>query len=189
MKIAVDIDGTLSKTFEKYGELARKNGYDTSGGPADSFEYWETDMLYPNVPIEDMMRLYEAKWEEMRSSYELYPAADIILHLLDYDLSAVTNRRVFEDQDVCSVTASWLKEHDIPISTVHHVSDKASVCSELGFSVLIEDSPKNALPVAQAGTHVLLFDKVYNRHVPEHPNITRFSHWIEVPALLRRILK
>lgn len=187
MRVAVDIDGTLSKTFEKYGEELAKRGFDVSGGPAEEFVRWETSMLYPKIPIEQVLAMYADNWASMRSSYELYPGADVVLQLVDYELCAVTNRRVFqEEEEGCLVTKQWLASNNIPIKQVIHTSDKALVCAQEEFSVLIEDSANNAVPVAQTGTHVLLFDHVYNRHV-EHPNITRFTHWLEVPRLLARL--
>lgn len=188
MRVAVDIDGVLSQTFEKYGEELAKRGFDVSGGPTDEFVKWETSMLYPNVSIGEVLKMYETIWRDMRSSYELYPGADIVLQLLDYDLEALTNRRVFSEGEVCEVTKQWFVKHGIPISTIIHTSDKAAAMQEEGFDVIIEDSPRNAVPVARMGAQVLLFDRVYNRHV-QHPNVTRFTHWIEVPALLRRLAK
>lgn len=185
MRVAVDIDGVLSRTFEKYGEELSKRGYDTSG-QAEEFVQWETSMLYPKVPATTTLAMYEDNWASMRSSYELYPGADIVLQLIEHDLEALTNRRVFSEGEVCAVTKQWFVTHGIPISRIIHTSDKAAVMQEEGFDVLIEDSPRNAVPVAETGAHVLLFDQVYNRHV-QHPNVTRFTHWIEVPALLRRL--
>lgn len=186
MRVAIDIDGVLSKTFERYGEELAKRGFDVSGGPAEEFVEWETSMLYPNVSIDEVLEMYEGIWRDMRSSYELYPGADIILQLIDYDLEALTNRRVFSEGEVCEVTKEWFSTHGIPISKIIHTSDKAAVVREAGFDVLIEDSPRNAVPVAETGAQVLLFDHVYNRHVV-HPNVTRFTHWLEVPLLLRRL--
>ena len=187
MRVAVDIDGTLSKTFECYGEELAKRGFDVSGGPAQEFVFWETDMLYPNVPADTALRMYEDNWRSMRSSYEVYPGADWIVQLLlEHELVALTNRRVFGDEAVCSVTQEWLDKHGFAVSTLIHTSDKASECVKQGFEVLIEDSPRNAYPVADAGVVVLLHDQVYNRHV-EHANVIRFTHWLEVPALLRRV--
>jgi uncharacterized HAD superfamily protein len=187
MKIAVDIDGVLSQTFKKYGEELAKRGFDVSGGPADEFVDWETSMLFPHVSQDDSWSMYVSNWEYMRSSYEVFSGAAVILHLLDHELAAVTNREVFSDEDVCSVTRDWLSDNGFPDMPIYHVADKASFCKNNGFDLLIEDSPRNAFPVAEAGIPVLLFDHVYNRHV-SHSLVTRFTHWLEVPVLLDRIL-
>ena len=188
MKVAVDIDGVLSQTFKKYGEELKKRGFDVSGGPAKQFVDWETSMLYPNVSIKDCWLMYESNWSVMRSSYEVFSGAAFILHLLNHELEAVTNRPVFSDEDVCSVTRNWLVSNGFPDMPIHHVTDKAAFCQRKGFDVLIEDSPRNAIPVAESGIEVLLFDHVYNRHV-HHSLVTRFTHWLEVPVLLRRLLE
>lgn len=187
MKIAIDIDGTLAKTFERYGEEAQKRGYDTSGQKPSSDES-EVSILFPNAPVDDIIAMYENNWKDMRTNYELYPGADIIPHLLEYELIGLTNRRIFEDTDHCTATQEWLRKHDIPLKKVIHTSNKALACQEHEFVVLIEDAVHNARAVAQAGVHVLLHDQPYNQHV-EHENITRFTHWIEVPQLLRRATK
>ena len=186
MKVAVDIDGTISQTFEKYGELLREAGYDTSG-IASKPTHWETDFLYPKVPTDTVMQFYKDNWRGMRSSYDVYPGAPVVLHVLAYELVGVTNREVFEQgADGCSVTKQWLREQAIPLQEVVHTSDKPATIAEDGFDVLIEDSVKNAVPVAEQGTPVLLFDQPYNWHL-SHKNVIRFSHWAEVPLLLKRL--
>lgn len=178
MRLGVDIDGVLSKTFESYVVGMRSLGHDVS---AEDFVY---EVGFPGIPREVLMSWYLPQKMELRRSYERYPGARAVLHLLAMDVVFITNRPT--EEHPCPATLDWLKAHDILIGEVVHTRDKAVECARLSVGALIEDAPHNALAVADAGIPVLLHDQPYNRHV-SHPLVTRFSHWGEVPRLLRRM--
>lgn len=67
--------------------------------------------------------------------------------------------------------------------------DKAPVAAEAGLALMIEDAPKNALSLLQAGIPVLLFGTLYNADVADPTGsglLQRCSDWQDV---LDRILR
>ena len=50
---------------------------------------------------------------------------------------------------------------------------KKEVCEMIRAEVLLEDHIDHALPCAEAGIKVILFDQPWNQHAPPHANITR----------------
>lgn len=78
------------------------------------------------------------------------------------------HRRVVAD------TVGWLEDSHIPFWDLCFVSDKTTV----GCDLLIDDGPHNLLALSAAGRPVLIFDHLYNRHVPG----PRVHSWAEVPA-------
>ncbi|MFT4249955.1 MAG: 5' nucleotidase, NT5C type [Candidatus Woesearchaeota archaeon] len=184
MRVAVDIDGVLSKTFEQFfKEMLRR------GVSRDELVFSSSQQVTAPFPDEvdgDIRSMYEREFSSLRVSYEPVEGSRVITNVLGEELIAVTNRKLFGQESVCLHTQEWLAKNSFPISEVIHTQDKASVLSEQGFDVLIEDFGKNALAVANQGIAVLLLDTYYNRYV-SHPLITRFSHWLEVPLLLKRL--
>lgn len=66
---------------------------------------------------------------------------------------------------------------------VGEIRTKAEICQSIGATCMIEDSPKHARIVAEAGIPVLLMDRPWNREL-SHPLVTRITSWNEVEALL-----
>lgn len=62
---------------------------------------------------------------------------------------------------------------------------KKDICAALRIEVLLEDHWDHALPCAEAGIRVVLFDQPWNRGVERrHQNITRVYSWNEIPCLI-----
>lgn len=186
MKVGVDIDGTLSQTFEYFVQQLERRGYDVGEPDLDHYSWGHGHADFGEVPAEEFDTIYEKNMHDWRRSYEVYPGAWFVLTHLDDEIVAVTNRRVLDGEGGCPHTEHWVEQRGFPLERIHHTSDKAVTCEQHDIDVLIEDTVFNARDVAQSGVPVLLFDKKYNRGF-SHDNVTRFSHWIEVPLLLERL--
>jgi uncharacterized HAD superfamily protein len=182
MKIAIDVDGTICQTFERWQELCGKEGLHFE--PSE-LKVHESGKLHSigGIPYDDILDIIKTD-DELALSYEPYSGVALILALLqDHALFIVTARGDFEPGLVQS-TYHWLERHRIPHKEAHFTPRKLERCKELGVDLVIEDDATWAVSLAEAGTKVLLFDKPYNQEV-SHPNIVRFTHWGEVPRLLR----
>lgn len=185
MKIGIDIDGTLTKTFEKWAEELRKEGFNVSYKDFTEDEFL-SNLGGKTIKEEDVKIWYLQNRGRMRQEYSLYPGVRIILSLLaEHELYAITSRDAWEEKPDPS-TQEWADKNKFPFKKIFYTTDKAGKCRELGVQVMIEDYVTQARRIAQKGIPVLLFDKHYNKG-PENPLITRFSHWAEVPKLLKKV--
>lgn len=79
------------------------------------------------------------------------------------------------------LTEAWLAYHGVAVDGLHFLEggSKAPLALAEGLDLLVEDTPHNALAVADAGVRVLLYGAPYNQHVA-HPLITRCAGWAGV---------
>jgi len=80
-------------------------------------------------------------------------------------------------------TAKWLETNGIPYDEIIFASDKVAVAAEHGIGHFLEDTPEQALALAEAGVEVFLFDHPWNRLL-EHPRVRRVAGWSELIARL-----
>ena len=64
----------------------------------------------------------------------------------------------------------------------HYKIEKAK---ELNCDIFIEDSPYNALELADAGMKVLLIDTYYNKDT-KHKDIIRVNNWFEIERFIEQ---
>ena len=74
-------------------------------------------------------------------------------------------------------TVTWLDEHRLPYWDVCFIGDKSRVDAD----VYIDDAPHNVLSLRAGGGDVIVFDALYNRHLPG----PRAAHWGEAEELVR----
>lgn len=93
-------------------------------------------------------------------------------------------------EQIEGVTVKWVEKnfprHFESINLTNQFFDtsgkaitKIDVCKRLGIELMIEDSPRNARQLAEAGVPVILLDAPWNqREMPE--NVTRVYSWAEI---------
>lgn len=79
------------------------------------------------------------------------------------------------DPESREATEVFLEANGVP-----HDDLEMGVSRKLGYDVLVDDSPHNALLAAADGTLALLMDQPYNRDVPDDRNPLRVNSWAEV---------
>ncbi len=168
MKVGIDLDGTLAQSFELWEQLH----------PEFEIRHLVNDM-WAKPEVQDW---YNEHHKTIRHLYKPYPGARAVLEFIDNPI-VLTARPT--THDICPATALWLEKRGINLEIIHEVK-KDLACKEHDITVHIEDSPAHALEVARVGIPVLLKDQPYNQDV-EHENIIRFTHWLEVPRLLKKL--
>lgn len=194
--IAIDLDDTINMfqpAFERYCWM--RHGV-LPEGPAVLHEH------YPlrGVTFPQRIALVDAF---IRSSDHLYvPVDDGALPTIR---SLATTRRVdlLTDRHPkhCFYTELWLRGHPRPashtdcladyVSRVHYTGrfsanssrpffTKADFCEKLGIQLLIDENGVGACECASRGIAVFLFDKPWNRIVPDGPLLRRVYGWDEI---------
>ena len=169
MRVGIDLDGTVTQTIELWvehlqGFSAEDMKPEFRGAPAH-VDAW-----------------YAKHQKILRHSYKPYPGAIAILSLIQEPI-VITARNT--DNAACPATLVWMHKHHLRHVPLVHATDKVAACKEYDVQIHIEDNPAHALALANAGVRVLLKDQPYNTEVT-HKNITRFTHWLEVPRILKK---
>lgn len=191
-RIACDVDDIL---FEFYLLLAlfHNERYDTNFRKEDFFSYFvhEVWKCSSREGVRRVWQFYET--EEFRFLPLVEGAADGVRRLAEtHELVAVTGR----PHGLSAITKEMLDRHFAGCFTAIHHTDafgigggvprpKVDVCAEVGASVIIEDYFGHAIPCANAGMHVILFDQPWNREpVVCGGRIDRVHSWDEALELL-----
>lgn len=94
-----------------------------------------------------------------------------------------------------AATKSWLKENmpEFDFSTQVHFTNhyeptgsrtKGEVCRQIGAQILIDDNLEFLQSASSLGIFCILLDKPWNKSEIMSKNITRVTHWDEIPRLI-----
>ena len=184
MNIAIDIDDTLTESFEYFQRyFAEYLGVDLE-------ELREKNISYCTLPEE-----LEKEGIQFAKAYFDRIAADTPfkedaawgvnkLRELGHRIVIITARTTGVYTDPYVTSAQELKNGGIIYDKLICTSDKATACVAESISVLVDDHPKNCDAVAAKGVTALLFESKGNQNInTEH---CRVKNWKEV---LEEIIK
>ncbi len=107
-------------------------------------------------------------------------------------ISVITSRPLWLEEK----TKNWLNKHfgkkfdNIILSnqfgnkSMKNLITKAQICKDQNINIMIEDAPTYSISIAKTGTKVLLFDRPWNRDIPNGKNITRVKSWKEIDCYI-----
>ena len=186
LRIAVDIDDTITETFEYMMpyvaefyhvelEYLKKNNISTSSLTDDMREkqaefmntYFESALL--NVPIKEGAVFYLKK-----------------LKALGHKIFIVTARCENMCRGAYEKTKEFLEQNQIPFDELINDYEKAKVCKEKKIDILIDDSVYNCEMVQNEGIPVLLFDCKSNENETVE-EIPRVYNWEEIYCYLQNM--
>lgn len=176
--VVLDIDGVLADSYTPLKEyVCRELGI--SPDEVEDKDAWDFYTYFPEHHQKQAQQLIDkAFWKNEAQVYTNslpLEGAQRIARLLPV-VGYVTRRPETAFKD----TLAWLDEHDFPKQPLLLASEdysKATLIWLLGSNTIIEDSPKEAVALADQGVNVILMDARYNREVAEHPNIRRVENW------------
>lgn len=160
MKIAIDIDDTLTNTRENQLKLWKE--YITNY-PSPNY----SEELPHNINEFDAGAYIDKFWELYRyklsfeSTYK-QDASTIIDKLINdgHELCIVTSRPDSGYDNLKERIIKGLKDNDVHINTIHtDARDKGPYCKEHGFDLLIDDNIKQILSAQKNGLKAILFNK------------------------------
>lgn len=192
MKIACDVDDILFEFYEALAEFHNR----VYGGALckESFTSYFVHEVWGGGVDESVSKVWTFYGSDSFLRMPLVAGAvNAIRRLAEVcEIEAVTGR----PHGVAPLTKHMLDEHFVGCFLgIHHTDafiigqgvsrPKLDVCKEIGASVLIEDYLGHAIPCAEAGIHVILFDQPWNREsVVCGGRIDRVHSWDEALALL-----
>lgn len=160
MKIAIDIDDTLTNTRKNQQKLWKKY---YNNNPKEGFsEELPTDIN--EFDVDEYIGIFWDTYREELSFNSSYKKdASTIVDKLNNDgheLCIVTSRPNDRYKDLIPKIKKALKDNNININTIHtNAIDKGSYCKEHNFDLLIDDNIKQILSAQKNGLKTILFNK------------------------------
>lgn len=179
MKIAFDIDGTLTDNSTWYDALEKKFG-------------WKRDDIqhkYYQVTGEQCEELINEYYDLIYNQAVVESGAVSAVRNLNkrHEIYYITAR----DEKYREETSKWLKLHGFPFddSKLIFNRNKAEVCCDLGIKVLVEDCGEHLDELAEKNILVFLIERTYNSKqdndwVVRFKNMNHFSHLFPAAELI-----
>ena|SRR3989344_965467 len=190
MIVAVDLDDVLVKFWHAFVAFYnKKNGTKFRVRDFSSYYIWEVVGGTREEAIKNMQDFYAST---AFAKIPTIPGAQEGIETIrrEHELVVVTGRPSYT-----SLATHTLIEKHFPetFAAVYFTNayigtmpprSKKEVCEMIRAEVLLEDHIDHALPCAEAGIKVILFDQPWNQHAPPHANITRVFSWEEAQKAL-----
>ena len=183
MKIALDIDDTLTNTREKqiilWKEYIKKH---------PTKEYTEELPKEINAFDNEYISMF---WDENREilSFEttFKEKADIItnqLHKDGHKICIVTSRPEYKYKDLTNRLKNWFKENNIYVDEIYtSIKDKGNFCKENNFDLIIDDSINHITKANELNIKTILF----NNNNDYKGNQT--NNWLELYKIIKELDK
>lgn len=195
MNIGIDIDDTISETFEtllpyaqKYTieDLKRESKVHMDGKLGNHFY-----IVYMNEWNEQEATDFWSKYygEILRKLNIKTFASDVIKKLKEQGdkIYLITARWDMPNDDIKGITLEWLKENKVEYDElIINASDKLNLVKEKNIDIFIDDSFKNCKAIAEnTSTKVYMMNSRVNGEL-EHEKVRRVFSWPEIDDLINR---
>lgn len=175
MRIGIDMDGVMVDTINHAAvEISKLLGYQITPddvahnlgeieGIDEIFAKYGDEILCALNPMDNVTDVLK----ELKKEHELY----------------IISARFNQHYDA---SLKWLDKHGICVDNVIFTEGKgkANICTGNGIELMVEDSARNAIEVADSGVKVLLLKTDYNRHINKD-GIAFCENWIEIGAFIK----
>ena len=193
MKIGIDIDDTISNTYDvifnyaqKYTieELKREINISNKKG---YYDHNYTESIHGWNKVESVM-LWEKYYKEMLHKVRPKTFAKEYLNKIaeDYEIYLITARFDIPGLDVKKITEEWLSNYEIPyVKLITNANNKAKIIKENEIELFIDDSFNNCRAVSDIGIKTYLMDSRPNSNIDlSEENFERVFSW---PHLYQKI--
>ena len=181
MNIGIDIDDTISNTYEYLFPYAQKytieelekeiKDVNRDHMYATNFHNWTKEQ-----EKEFFIKYYKKIIEQVKP--KLY-AVNVINKLKDegHKIYLITARFQMDNFDVESETKKWLKNNNIKYDKfIMNAQDKVSVAKQNYIDIFIDDAIKNCDDMAEAGIKTFIMDSIINSNY-QNDKLTRVYSW------------
>ncbi len=189
LKIGIDIDDVLVDTSNEFMNFYNKKGLNLKLEEIRSFYFWDG---MSKEKITEMFFEFNNSFGFKKIEFIDF-AKEGVYSLKDKgNIWFITSRPIrIKEETISFICENFNKDNfeDILFSGKSHPQGKTKgdLCVELNLDIFIEDRVKYALDCAEKGVKVLLMNKPWNQHCPEHENIIRVNDWNEVLEKIKEI--
>lgn len=193
MKIGIDIDDTISNTYDvifnyaqKYTLEELKRDLNISNNKS-YYDHNYTESIHGWNKLESVM-FWEKYYKEMLHKVRPKTFAKEYLDRLaeDYEIYLITARFDMPGLDVKGITEEWLSNYEIPyVKLLINANNKAKIAKENEIELFIDDSFNNCRAVSDIGIKTYLMDSRPNSNIDlSEENFERVFSW---PHLYQKI--
>lgn len=184
MVLGIDIDDTISDTFEKIISYAQEFTIDVLNKEPKIVNLNCSNHFYVEF-------LHGWNDEETKKFFEIYYER-IIKEVVPKTLSVKYLKKLYEEgnrivlitarnnPDFCDgekITKDWIKQNDIPCDKlILNAYNKAEICKNENIDIFIDDSYTNCLNVSKLGIKTFLMDSKANQDL-NIENVERIFSW------------
>ncbi len=193
MRIGIDIDEVLVDFLTPF--LEYHNARYGTAYQWDDFHSFGMHHVMDETPQKIAERIEAFLRTDKFKNLQPVPGAVEAVNTLakNHELIIVSSRNDSVHED----TRRWLDEHfpakiaevhfsDHPYASRDSVHTKVGLCKLVRLDLLIEDALEYALPSAEAGIRVLLFDTPWNRRPDLPANVTRVYSWEGIVDVIKK---
>jgi 5'(3')-deoxyribonucleotidase len=184
LRIAVDLDGVLAESMLVWCERANKEfGTALKLDDLDSWSSWKKF----EISKDDFYRILDESWEDWKQVPPTEPRLTSKVAQIQRfgDIDVVTGRSKRTEE----AAMSWVEHQKIRYRHFVRVAgwrDKIM----LNYDVYIDDAPDLMPLVSQSPlSWAILYDRPWNRNVPDMRKVFRAESWKQIPGFLRQIQK
>lgn len=195
MRIGIDIDDTITDTYNALLPYAQKYTIDVLGrsGRVDTLNapnHMYTRSIHKWTEEEDQ-KFLDLYYEKVVREASIKPLAKEYLEKLakNNEIYLITARFAGRYADIEKLTLNWLKENDVPFKElIFNAQDKVSVAKKYNIDLFIDDSYSNCKALSENGIKTFIMDsKVNSRFNIEE--VTRVYSWPHAYQEYQNILK
>lgn len=196
MNIGIDIDDTISDTFESAiiyakeyikNELKREPVVDMT---KVRDHYYIRDMFGLSYDeAEDFWTKYYTKIINNVKPKKL--SVEIINKLKEEgnNIIIITARWNGEEIDAFEISENWLKKYNLNFNKMYvGIENKAEIAVKENIDLFIDDSIRNCEEVSDVGIKSYLFNAETNKHINQDNNIDRVYSWEEIYSKSKALL-
>ena len=185
MNIGIDIDDTISDTYETQFNVAqyytinvlkRDGKINELNNLTNHFYNKYLHNWNDEEEMEFFTRFYKKCLEEIRP--KMY-AKEVLDKLKEENkIYLVTARFDWGETKAEDVTKKWLEDFKIPYDKlIVNAQDKAEIAKKYNINIFLDDSYTNCQKVAEIGAKTYLMDSRVNRGIKEDEKIERIYSW------------
>lgn len=193
MRIGIDIDDTLTDTYELIFNYAQ---YFTANELKKEINQVDREKIkdrftknFHNWSKEDDEVFFDKYYETIVSNVRIKPfAKEIIDKLRDEknEIYFITARFLSNKFDIEQATKKWLEENEIEYEGIYlNVSDKAKIIKENNIDILIDDNINNCLNAVENGIKTYIMDSLVNYSFKDE-RIERIYSWPHLYQVINR---
>lgn len=192
MNIGIDIDDTITNTYDVLFNYAQKFTIDELGKEINDIDRSTITKMYTttfhNWNEEEEKEFFDKYNEEIMK--QLKPklfSAEIIRKLKEENkIYIITSRFDTEKSNVEEVTKKWLKDNFIPYDKlVLNVQNKSAIAKKYDIKIFVDDSIKICEEIVEENIKAFIFDSIINKEY-QNEKVTRVYSW---PHLYQEIKK
>lgn len=188
MNIGIDIDDTITDTFNTQFNLAQKFTIETLNKTArinkpENFKYQYYCREFHNWTEEENLKFWKENYESILKNSKPKPYVKEILDRLKSDghkIIIITARFSLDNINPEDITRKWLEDNEIRYDKlIVNAKNKKKVANENNIDIFIDDDIENCQEVAELNIPTLLMDSYHNSNLDGKDAIRVYS-WLHV---------